>query len=183
MKASKLIVAAAVLLATALNSMGQTTLAGSIIVYPQLSYVKTSGVATITAAFPASILNWTVTNGTNAYQMNALFNEGPIATSNGTIRTVIPVTCTNAFGDALAFKRIAWLAILSATNNAGDIVVTVGTNGPAFVTGSTTIKPGGMVIYTAPDLAGYPVGIGSSVTVSNATGTNALHQLYLGGVI
>jgi|GEM_PF-3762754 len=163
-----------------------TSLSGTLYVYPNLSYVKTNGAATLTAAFPHQLFTWAFTSGTNVNQMNALYSEGPTTLTNGQSKTISLLAATNAFGDVLEFSRVHWIAVKAGTENldrlgAFEIV------GDAFSIGNgldnLSVYPGGLLFLAAPNIAGYAVATNSHFIVVHNPGTNnATYELYIGGV-
>jgi hypothetical protein len=177
----------ATLAATFSASAQVTSLTGRIVIYPAFSYVKTSGAAVVTASFPEKLLEWSVTTGTNANQMNALYVEGPTTLTNGQAKTISLISTTNVFGDALAFDRVNWMAVKAGTNNVDAIHIGgADPDGWAPFAGATNevvkVLPGGLAMFQSPSAAGYPVATNAhNLRILNGGTNAATYELYIGG--
>jgi hypothetical protein len=163
-----------------------TAFSGNLMIWPQWGYVKTSGMAVVTAAFPGKILDQSHTTGTNANQMNALVVESGTLT-NGASREFSLLACTNVFGDSIAFDRVNVFGIKASTANNGIIKMAAATNSiNASILGSfdfeVIIRPGGTAFFTSPDATGFAVGTNAhQVKILNGSTNTAVYELYIGG--
>lgn len=184
----KAIFAALILAAGGLAEAASTAFSGTLFVWPQWVNSKTVGSAVVSETLGKIVEN-THTFGTNSMQMNAFVRYAGTLT-NGEARTFnLQGGVSNSFGDAVNFRRVNFLAVKGATNNAAEITVGDAAANPfvGWIGGTNptaTVRVGGMVMAYAPDATGYAVATNSnSLKIQNAT-TNALlgYELYIGGV-
>lgn len=175
-----------ILCAASIAAHAQTTAySGRLFVYPQGTYVKSNGSATITATFPQLLFEWGFTSGTNVNQMNALYSEGPTTLTNGQGKTISLLAATNAFGDTLKFSRVHWLAVKAGTENETELTALDALDGFRVTQAGewVVIPSGGLLFIAAPSVAGLPVTTNShNVNVINPGTNNATYELYIGGV-
>ncbi len=144
--------------------------------------VKTANDAII--ADDPYLVDWTLTltNGTGANQASQQWHDRRTILASSNDDLDLAGVLTNAFGVTLTFTKIKAIGIKANAANANDVVVgNAAANGVSTIFGATThtlkIKPGGIMILTAPDVNGYGItaatadilriangGAGSSVT-------------------
>lgn len=179
--------AAMLILAAAKIACAQATaFSGSFAVAPNWTHSKSNGSAVVYEQIGA-ILYQAHTFGTNANQMSA-FWRSVVTLTNGEVRTFNLKAATNSFGDALAFRRINFISVKLATNASAAFAVGGSALNPAVLwhddaTYASAIQPGGVLAFTAPDVAGVPVATNSCYFDVENTGTNsAAVEIYVGGV-
>jgi len=177
-------VTALAILGASLTALAQTDFSGRLLVSPDWAHSKTSAVATVHERF-ARILDQTHTYGTNANQMTAVIQIAGALTNGQAVTHQLATGIANSFGDTVQFRRVNVMVIKAAASNLGDIRLGAAAATPfapwlSDPAAYAVIKPGGLLLLTAPDAAGYSCASGS-VQVANA-GTNAVaYHLYIGG--
>ena len=163
-----------------------TSLSGRLYLYPNWTYVKTAGVAVVSASFPSKLVDDAVSNGTNANQMTTLCAVSGTLT-NGQSMTWSLLDVTNCFGDSVTFDDLKFLTIKAGTNNVNAIKLAAHTNSVnGVLLGATNqealVHTGGAAMWYAPDTNAYAIAEANhNLTLSN-TGTNdAAYELYIGG--
>jgi hypothetical protein len=177
--------AAVFITASAIISAAQSAFTGRLLVSPDWSHSKTSSVATIQESF-ARILDQTHTTGTNASQMSAVIQLTGALTNSQDVTHELAAGIANSFGDTIAFTRVNVLALRASTANLGDIHLGAAPATPFASWISDTnavaiIKPGGLILLTAPDATGYPSTGAGSLRILNATTNPAAYTLIIGG--
>jgi hypothetical protein len=160
-------------------SVAQTTdFSGSLYVSPNWSHTKTSGVSTVTEKF-SRILDQPHTYGTNASQMTAVVMISGTLTNSQAAVVPLATGVADAFGDTIVFSRISVLAVKASADNLGPITLGTSTTNWLSATNATAIiRPGGLILLTAPDAAGYSAG---SLTISNASTNTVSYSITVGG--
>lgn len=171
----------------AASAYGQATdFSGTFYVQPSWTHVRSNAASVVTETIGA-ILEQPHTFGTNAAQMNAFWRfVGPL--TNNETRTFNLKAATNSFGDVLVFRRINFAAVKVAANATASFDFT-GSAENHFnlwhedAASKTSVRPGGVLAFTAPDGDGVPVATNNcNFDVAN-TGTNsAVVEIYVGGV-
>ena len=166
-------------------ALADTTFSGTFRATTTWQHTKAVGASTLNETLP-TLFVWTHVNGTGSDQMNALASSSATLAAGAT-NTVSLGAAVNGFGDAVAFSRVAFLAVRAAASNASDIVVGGSASG-AFeswtdAAGATfTVKPGGLALFIAPGTNGYTVGGATNLMIRNASSeSNAVYDLYIGG--
>ena len=186
MKRRVMVVAAAVVLAGVGAAFGQSTnsFSGLLFANSNWEYKKTTGSSTLLQTFE-NFVQWQVANGTNAYQMSA------IAVASGTLagsatNTVSLGAMADGFGDVRSFARVRFMAVQTASNNVdsvrfGGAAVDPFASWAGDASDTVNVAPGGLVMFVAPQAAGYAVGTSTNMMIVN-TGTNsATYYLYVAG--
>lgn len=170
-------------LALGMSAFGQ--ISGTVRVWPQIVHTKSNGVAVASETI-GQIVEQAISYGTNANQMTKWASRTGTLT-NGDSATFTLLALTNAFGDALSFSRVNWLAIVSPTGNTAAIEVGNATSDPfvGWLGGTNpiaSIMPGGSIIAFAPSSAGYAVSTNCyALKIANAGTNSATYNLYVGG--
>lgn len=157
--------------------------AGTTRLFPQWTHT-TTGETTVRETFDDSLYSWTHTSGTNINQMNMLWHDTLSIAASGTNTVGITGGITNAFGEVLTMNEVSFVFVISASANDGTLRIGGGTN--AFSSWFTTatdelvLRPGGAIMLTAPDAAGYAAGSGNMRFINTGTGTASV-VVYLGG--
>lgn len=176
----------ALLLLAGFSFADGTTFTGGLTVETSWQHRKTVGASSLMERVP-EILSWEHTDGTNAYQMNALVTLTGTIAAHAT-NTINLASVKNSFGDTVSFARVTFLAIQCASNNQSNVTMGGAIAQPfaaPFGSATDTAKctPGGLVMFVAPSTNGYTVGTATNLCVSNDSGTtNATYYLYIGGV-
>jgi hypothetical protein len=149
-----------------------TTFEGKIQVSTSWVHSQTGKLTTATESL-GTLLSQTHTTGTNAAQMNAF------VTLSGTLtnlqeRTINLAAMTNTFGQAVNFWRVNHFSAQSPAGTFGSLTISGGSLPDA------TIQPAGMVLFSAPGVAGYTV-TNATLTISNPGPSNAVYQVVIGG--
>lgn len=160
-------------------------ISGTVRVWPQIVHTKSNGVA-VAVETVGQIVEQAVVYGKNANQMTKWASRtGSLTNSEETTFTLLALT--NAFGDALAFSRVNWLAVVAPTSNVDAVEVGNATADPfvGWLGGTTptaSVLPGGCLVSFAPSATGYTVATNNHALRIANTGTNAAsYYLYVGG--
>ena len=175
---------AAAVLAAALSARAQSSFTGRLVVSPDWLHSKTGAVVNVTERF-GRILEQAHTHGTNAGQMNAVCQYAATLTNSQETVYELATGLADSFGDTVVFTRVNVLAVKAAASNAGDIHVggAVATPFASWIGSTNTyvvLKPGGLLLLTAPDAAGYSTADGS-LRIANAATNAAAYHIYIGG--
>lgn len=150
------------------------------------SYVATVGLSDITGPLSQSNVQ-DLANGVGANQGNVLY------TARRSVLTAATDTLdfaggglTDAFGAAIAPARIRAVFIRSASGNTTNLTLFGNINSvPILNTAATTstLAPGGMFLFTAPNATGVVVtaGTGDIIQVVNAAGATATYDIIVVG--
>jgi hypothetical protein len=171
--------AAAVITASAIIGAAQSTdFSGRLSVSPDWTHSKTTGVSTVQERF-SRILDQTHTYGTNAAQMTAVIQLAGSLTNGQTTAVALTTGVSDSFGDTIVFTRLSVLACRASSSNLGDIHLgTASTNWLSSTNTVAIIKPGGLILLTAPDATGYPA---AALSISNASTNPAAYTLTVAG--
>ena len=162
----------AVLLATGSLAATDTTFEGKLQVSTSWVHSQTGKLTTVSESL-GTLVNQTHTTGTNAAQMNAFVTLSGTLTNTQT-RTITLSAMTNTFGQAVNFYRVNYFSAQSPSGTFGSLTISGGSLPDA------TIQPAGLVLFTAPGLAGYAV-TNATLTISNPGPSNAVYQVVIGG--
>ena len=166
-----------------IQAFGQ--ISGTVRVWPQIVHSKSNGMAVASETI-GQIVEQAIAYGTNANQMTKWASRTGTLT-NSAETTFSLLALTNAFGDALAFSRVNFLAVVCPTGNLA--AVNVG-NAAAdafagWINGAgayASALPGGAVVSFAPSAAGFPVATNNhALRLANAGTNAATYYLYVGG--
>lgn len=183
MKRKILAVAVLAVLALCVCAFGQ--ISGTVRVWPQIVHTKSNGVA-VAVETVGQIVEQAVAYGTNANQMTKWASRTGTLT-NGEAATFTLLALTNAFGDALAFSRVNWLAVVAPTSNLAAIEVGNAAADPfvGWIGGTTptaSVLPGGCLVAFAPSATGYAVATNNhALRIANGSTNAASYYLYVGG--
>lgn len=172
-------------LALSLSNPTFGQISGTVRVWPQIVHTKSNGVAVAVETI-GQIIEREVSYGTNANQMTKWASRTGTLT-NGEATTFTLLAFTNALGDALAFSRVNWLAVVAPTSNLAAVEVGNAASDPfvGWLGGTTptaSVLPGGCIVAFAPSAAGYAVATNNHALRIYNTGTNAAsYFLYVGG--
>ena len=176
----------ALLLAAAIMAAAATIeFEGTLRLDPQWTHTKTDGASVVRETYDRIIYSGHTT-GTNANQMTSLARSSGVLTNSASVTLSLLGGVDNAFGDPITFTRVNFLCLTADAANVdplhiGGAAATpfeswCGTNGLAV------LRPGGTILYHAPDITGYAVGTNGNLKILN-TGTNSVsYSIYIGGI-
>lgn len=128
-------------------------------------------------------------NGSGAGQANKVFHDQRTLAASGTEDLDLAGSLTDPLGVSLTFAKIRMILIYAAAANT-NLVVVGGASSNGFITwaGDATdkvkIRPGGLLLLTAPDATAYAVtaSTGDLLTVANSSsGTGVTYDIVLLG--
>jgi hypothetical protein len=118
------------------------------------------GLATTTSTFSlANSQGWT--SGTGAQQADRLYTATRTIAASGTDPLDLAGVLTDGIGTTITFARVKAMYIAASGGNTNNVIVGGGTN--PFVnwvgagTHTVTVRPGGLLLLTAPDATAYVV--------------------------
>ena len=164
-------------------TLAQTEFSGVLRIAPEWTHTKNNSYSTIREQF-GNLLSQAHTTGTNANQMNAVVQINGSLTNKQ--EYVMDLTAlTNSFGDVIHLWRVNFLSVQSASTTFGDMYLGSGSETPFYsMFGSTNdyaiIKPGGLLLFSAPGVAGYTVTNGF-FHLANPGPSNVTYQIIIGG--
>ena len=129
-------------------------------------------------------------SGTGANQASNLFHDSRTLAASASETLDLAGVLANAFGVTLTFTKIKALIVHAASGNTNDVVVG-GAATNAWVgmfsdaTDKVTVKPGGTLVWIAPDANGGAVvaSTGDSLQVANGgAGTGVTYDIIVIGV-
>lgn len=127
--------------------------------------------------------------GTAANQASNLYHASRTIAASNTEDLDLNGTLTNGFGVTLSFTKIRALLIKASSNNTNDVVIggvnTTITSIFSDTSDKLKIKPGGVLLLTAPAAAGYALTAGSAdvLTVANSSsGTSVAYDIIVLGI-
>lgn len=125
--------------------------------------------------------NYSFTNGTGADQANQTFVDTRTLSASATENLDLAGGLTDAFGTTLTMTRIKAMVIQAARSNVNDVMVGgAASNAIAALFGDATdvarIKPGGMIMWVAPDATGYPITATTAdlLKIANSAGSTSV---------
>ncbi len=131
------------------------------------------------------------TDGSGADQANKLFMDTRTLAASGTENLDFSGALTDPLGGAVVFTKIRAIIVRAAAANTNDVVVgglLSGAFGLASFFGldgsSVNVKPGGMFMLVAPNLAGYAVAAGTAdllKILNSAGGTGVTYDIVVLG--
>ena len=130
------------------------------------------------------------TDGTGANQAQKLFTDQRTLAASANESLDLSGVLTDVFGATLAFTKIKAILVKAADGNTNDVVLG-GAASNAWIgpfgasTHTVAVKPGGTVMFVAPDANGYAVtaGTGDLLKVANsAAGSAVTYDIVLVGV-
>lgn len=147
--------------------------------------VKGSQTGTNDFAAPAAPLDYKATldlaDGTGLNQASVMFSDQRTLAASASEELDLSGSLADVLGVSLVLTKIKALVIKAAPGNTNDVVVGgAASNGCATMFGDPTdkinVKPGGMLVLTAPTVAGYAVtaGTGDLLKVANSGGTTGV---------
>lgn len=129
-------------------------------------------------------------NGTGVNQANRMWHDQRTLAASATESLDLAGVLTDAFGNVLTFTRIRALIIRALATNTNNVnVARPAVNGvPLFLAASDGIglRPGGVLILTAPDAAGVAVtaGTGDLLEVTNSgAGSSVVYDIIVLGTV
>ena len=158
---------------------------GTLTLDPQWLNVKTDGASVVRETF-SDLIALTHTTGTNANQMTSLAKSSGILTNSASVTLSLLGGVENAFGDPITFTRVNFLCITAPAANLSALHIGGAASAPftswCGTGGLAVLRPGGTILYHAPDITGYAVGTNGNLKILN-TGTNsATYSIYIGGI-
>lgn len=127
-------------------------------------------------------------NGTGANQANVIWSDQRILAASATEDLDLAGGgLLDPFGVAFAPAKVRCIIVAASSLNTNNVVLGGDVNSVPFLSTAattTTIQPGGMVVFTAPGLAGYPVtaGTGDIIQVANSgAGTSVTYDVVVIG--
>jgi len=182
MKLHRLI--AILILVACVVSAGETTFTGRLVLSPDWKHNKTGGSSTLKETFDP-FLDWTHTTGDSTNQMETIIVDTYTLT-NSESRTIDLDSIANGFGDTINFSVVRFMALSCSTGNIDAVSIgNAATNEFASWCGDTNqvvlVRPGGIVLFVAPDATGYAVSTDGNLKMLNTGTNNASYDLYIGG--
>jgi len=128
-------------------------------------------------------------SGTAANQADRIFRKQNTLAASGSETLDLAGSLLDVFGATITFARIKLLLVYAATANTnlvqvGGAAATVFVNWVANSSDIVNVRPGGLLLLTAPDATGYAVGAGASdfLKIANsAAGTPVTYDIVLVG--
>lgn len=149
---------------------------------------QTSVLDLATAELPVDVqAAITLANGTGANQADRIFTDTRTVTTGATDSLDVAGSLTDAFGATITMARIKAILIRAASGNTTDLQLTrPASNGvPLFAAASDAIviRPGGCLLWCAPDATGIAVtaGTGDLINVVNGSGASATYDIVIVG--
>lgn len=100
-------------------------------------------------------------SGTGANQADRIFSDTRTIAASGTDDLDMAGTLTDPIGTVISLARVKLIAVYAYAANTNNVIMGGGTNPITTIMGGTTptliIRPGGMVLLTAPDATAYAV--------------------------
>lgn len=116
----------------------------------------TKAVASLTYAKTGSL-----STGTGANQADRIFSDTRTIAASGTDDLDLNGVLTDPLGTVISLLRVKLIAVYAAAGNTNNVIMGGGTNPVTTIMGGTTptlnIRPGGMLLLTAPDAVAYAV--------------------------
>jgi hypothetical protein len=131
------------------------------------------------------------TNGTAANQANKVFHDQRTLTASATENLDLAGGLTDAYGAAITFTRIKAIIVFAAAANTNNVIVGGAASnqfvGPfGDVTDTVAVRPGGLMVFAAPDATSYAVtaGTGDILKVANSAGsTSVVYDILIVGTV
>jgi hypothetical protein len=127
-------------------------------------------------------------SGVGASQADRLFTDTRTIAASGTDDLDLAGVLTDPLGQTLTFARIRGLLVAASAGNTNNVVMGVGTNPVTTILGGTTptlnIRPGGIMLLTAPDVTGYVVTAATADILrfaNSGAGTGVTYDIVLWG--
>lgn len=154
-----------------------------------LSALLTNALDLVTpAANLAYAKNKSFTNGTGADKIQAIFSDTRSLTTGANEDLDLAGSLTSALGATITFTKVKALLISSAAANTTNLSVgPAASNGWAAAFGDASdkivVRPGGMLLLTAPDANGLAVtaGTGDLLNIANSAGATASYDIIILG--
>ena len=135
--------------------------------------------------------NYVFTDGVGADQAKQVFTDTRTLTASAAENLDLAGVLLNAFGTALTFTKIKAIIVKADAANVNDVVLGNHATAAFFpmfgaATHTVKVKPGGMVAFVAPDLAGLAVTATTAdmLTVTNsAGGTSVTYTIIIIGTV
>ena len=125
------------------------------------------------------VVNQALTYGTNANQCNQFYPKTYTTTNTETTTIDIYGTVTDTFGATVNLLETRFLVVSADSDNSNAVKL----SWSPFVDEWVDIRPGGTVLFFAPDATAYPStnATADSVVISNSTGYSATYSVLIGG--
>ena len=162
------------------------TFSGRLFVFNDWQHVKTMGASTVQESF-GEFLSWTHTTGTNANQMNVIVRETTTLTNSQSRTLNLSGGVSDSFGDVSTFQTVRFFCVTCPSTNTNNLSVgNASSNQWSAWAGGTndtlTVRPGGSMIFIAPDATGYAVTTNACNLSFTNLGTNSIiYSSYIGG--
>lgn len=165
----------------AIAALSADSFSGNLIVQPAWTHTKITSMATTDEKF-VRLLDQSHTYGTNANQMTTVIQLNSTLTNSETATIELNNGVVDSFGTTVHFRRVN---VLAAKNNSTVGDMNLGSGSFASWIDSTNsyvvIKPGGLVLFTAPNIEGYSSTNGTLNIVNISTNTVS-YSILVGGV-
>lgn len=134
-------------------------------------------------------VSWTVSDGTGSGQANRLWHDQRTLAASATENLDLAGSLADAFGATVTFARVKGLLIAASSANSNAVVVGAAASNAwsTWVGASThtvTVRPGGVLLLTAPDATAYAVtaGTGDILKIANGgAGTSVTYDIVILG--
>lgn len=133
--------------------------------------------------------NYVFTDGVLADQAKQVFTDTRTLTASATENLDLAGVLLNVFGTALTFTKIKAIIVKADAANTNDVVLGNHATAAFFpmfgaATHTVKVKPGGMVAFVAPDLAGLAVTATTAdmlMVTNSAGGTSVTYTIIIIG--
>jgi hypothetical protein len=167
----------------AIAAFSQSDFSGSLAVQPAWTHTKTTSIATINESF-SRLLNQSHTYGTNANQMTAVVQLNSTLTNSATATIELNSGVVDSFGSTVQFKRVNVFAVKNTSTNEAIHVGGYAGSFASWIDSTNSyvvVKPGGLVLFTAPNIDGYSSTSGT-LNIKNASTNNVSYSLLVAGI-
>jgi len=144
------------------------------------------------ASYPINYgANYLFTDGTGANQAKEVFTDTRTLTASATENLDLAGVLTDAFGNVITFTKIKAIIVTAAAANTNDVVLGNHATAAFFpmfgaATHTTLVKPGGAVMFVAPDATGFAVTATTAdmlMVTNSAGGTSVTYTIVLIGTV
>lgn len=124
-------------------------------------------------------------NGTGASQADEVFlDHRTLAASTSENLDLNTGTLKDAFGNSVALTKLKALVIRADPGNTNDVVIGAAGSNPITsimgATGTANVKPGGIVVFVAPDVNGYAITPATAMVLkvaNSGAGTQVIYDI------
>ena len=138
-----------------------------------------TGGAAASEKFTDWVVNQTFTAGTNANQANMFFPKTYTTTNTAATTIDINGATADTFGVSVAISEARFVLVSADSGNSNAVQM----SWSPFVDEWVDIRPGGTVVFFAPDATAYPStnATADSIVITNTSGASATYSVLVGG--